>query len=414
MANIRVLSVSISGDKELVQTLRIFSKLVTRSTKTAKSRQQENIWLNKSEQLIADRLQATRLRGAIGKRETADYALSPTSSIVKLLYKASISEAQTPYAPTRVELKASTQGETTIGQITIGGAKKDFAIPGTDKSITTKSIYKKIGVMGTGYLVDLDPRLAGAGSERVTDLVFNDYFKKSPELFNMFYSKASTLLYTTTVGTDQKLVFLQTPRDKFTPEFFKATRYKKSIVISIRKSYFDNITKVIASSTLSSIDNSVVPVKETFTVGGVSHSVDVIPRSSLQGTVVQAIRSSDGGVNIKVPQPAKQPKEINNAQKFISASQWTALVQQRLGNSMLTFGDPEPPEIKERSGRFRRSVQVTANYRTKILQYTYNPLYRSLEHYGYHPELQVERAIREVAQQLYAREFSIIRRGGLA
>lgn len=101
-------------------------------------------------------------------------------------------------------------------------------------------------------------------------------------------------------------------------------------------------------------------------------------------------------------------------QKFISSAQWTFLVQRRLGDSMLSFGDPEPPDIKERSGRFRRSVNVTANYRTKTIQYTYNPLYRSLEHYGYHPELQVERSIRQVAQDLYAREFSIIRRGTLA
>jgi hypothetical protein len=101
-------------------------------------------------------------------------------------------------------------------------------------------------------------------------------------------------------------------------------------------------------------------------------------------------------------------------QKFISSAQWTYLVQKRLGDSMLSFGEPEPPDIKERSGRFRQSVDVTANYRTKTIQYTYNPLYRSLQHYGYRPELQVERSIRQVAQDLYAREFSILRRGGLS
>ena len=108
------------------------------------------------------------------------------------------------------------------------------------------------------------------------------------------------------------------------------------------------------------------------------------------------------------------PVNKANPQKFISSAQWTVLVQRRLGDSMLSFGDPEPPEIKERSGRFRKSVDVTANYRTKTIQYTYNPLYRSLEHYGYHPELQVERSIRQVAQDLYARAFSIRRRGDLA
>lgn len=119
---------------------------------------------------------------------------------------------------------------------------------------------------------------------------------------------------------------------------------------------------------------------------------------------------------VKYKNPPKQSDTVSapKPQKFISSAQWTFLVQKRLGDSMLSFGDPEPPDIKERSGRFRRSVDVTANYRTKTIQYSYNPLYRSLQHYGYRPELQVERSIRQVAQDLYAREFSIIRRGGLA
>lgn len=98
-----------------------------------------------------------------------------------------------------------------------------------------------------------------------------------------------------------------------------------------------------------------------------------------------------------------------NRQQFISGVQWTALTQKRLGETMLRLGEAEPPELKERTGRFRSSVQVFANYRTRLLQYTYNPLYRSLQKYGYKPDLQVETAIREVAQQLYAQKFNITR-----
>ena len=124
---------------------------------------------------------------------------------------------------------------------------------------------------------------------------------------------------------------------------------------------------------------------------------------------------SRGTIKYKNPKQATAvPANAPKPQKFISSAQWTYLVQKRLGDSMLSFGEPEPPDIKERSGRFRQSVDVTANYRTKTIQYTYNPLYRSLQHYGYRPELQVERSIRQVAQDLYAREFSILRRGGLS
>lgn len=110
----------------------------------------------------------------------------------------------------------------------------------------------------------------------------------------------------------------------------------------------------------------------------------------------------------------EEEKTAKSLQQFISAAQWTALVQRRLGDTMLRVGDPAPPDLKERSGRFRESVSVQANYRTRTLQYAYNPLYRSLEHYGYHPEQQIERAIRQVAQETYAKQFSIFRKGTLA
>ena len=96
-------------------------------------------------------------------------------------------------------------------------------------------------------------------------------------------------------------------------------------------------------------------------------------------------------------------------QRFISGAQWTALTQQRLGQTMSRFGPPDPPDLKERSGRFRGSVQVSADYRRRLLQYTYNPLYSSLEQYGYRPDVQVQTAIREVAQSLYTQQFNIRR-----
>lgn len=104
----------------------------------------------------------------------------------------------------------------------------------------------------------------------------------------------------------------------------------------------------------------------------------------------------------------------NNLKRFINEAEWSALVQARLGDSMLRPGDPAPPDIKERSGTFRRSVKVRPNYRTKTLTYEYNKDYRGLEHYGYHPERQVERAIRQVAQEKYATQFQILRRGILS
>lgn len=170
---------------------------------------------------------------------------------------------------------------------------------------------------------------------------------------------------------------------------------QKEIEISqdIAKSLADQFA-AFSPSVLAFLDSYSLNLSRTYDVGSL-----LVSRGKIKDTSKITI-----GKTVNKPKP----------QQFISSAQWTFLVQKRLGDSMLSFGDPEPPDIKERSGRFRRSVNVTANYKTKIIQYAYNPLYRSLEHYGYHPELQVERSIRQVAQDLYAREFSIVRRGTLA
>lgn len=95
-------------------------------------------------------------------------------------------------------------------------------------------------------------------------------------------------------------------------------------------------------------------------------------------------------------------------QSFLSTIQWTALVQARLGKSMERLGEPDPPDIKERTGRFRSSVLVSPDYKRDKIRFTYMPLYTSLERYGYNPDLQVKTAITEVAQQQFGRAFKII------
>ncbi len=124
----------------------------------------------------------------------------------------------------------------------------------------------------------------------------------------------------------------------------------------------------------------------------------------LAGSII--VKNVNNFLDIKAP-TIKQKKDTT--QQFISSAQWTALVQKRLGDTMLRAGEPAAPNLKERSGRFRASVQIIANYRTNLLQYSYNPFLDSLQAYGYRPDLQVARATREVAQQLYARKFNIIR-----
>ena len=103
------------------------------------------------------------------------------------------------------------------------------------------------------------------------------------------------------------------------------------------------------------------------------------------------------------------PTKKRERQRFISGVQLTQLVQRRLGRTMRKFGEPQTPELTERSGRFRTSVEVIANYRKNIISYRYNPIYDNLDKYGYKPSEQVGKATREVVQALFARAFNIVK-----
>lgn len=119
------------------------------------------------------------------------------------------------------------------------------------------------------------------------------------------------------------------------------------------------------------------------------------------------ITNEDGGT-FTVRQP-KEGKPKTPLQTFISSVQLTQLVQKRLGETMEKAGLATPPDFKERTGRFRRSVQIIADYRRSVMRFYYNPLYRANEQYGYQPDQQVETATREVVQTLFSRKFNIIR-----
>lgn len=117
---------------------------------------------------------------------------------------------------------------------------------------------------------------------------------------------------------------------------------------------------------------------------------------------------------------SRTPKNISGAanfpdrkpassQKFISQVQLTALVQDRLRKTMQSAGAASPPDLKNRTGRFIASVRAIPNYRKSIITYFLNPIYTSLEQYGYRPGQQIEQATREVAVGIYKQRFNIVR-----
>lgn len=112
---------------------------------------------------------------------------------------------------------------------------------------------------------------------------------------------------------------------------------------------------------------------------------------------------------VKVMAATSRTRRQLTPQRFISGVQIAKLVQKRLLQTMQKGGEASPPELAERTGRFRNSVQILANYKKSIIAFKYNPLYDSLKKYGYMPDQQVATATREVVQALFARAFNIVK-----
>lgn len=101
------------------------------------------------------------------------------------------------------------------------------------------------------------------------------------------------------------------------------------------------------------------------------------------------------------------------AQKFISGAQISALVRRRLGQKMPKGPRRGPPLseniLTERTGRFRSSVQVIPDYRRSIMNFFYDPIYKTFIGTSRDPDKFVGDTVREVVQQLYSRNFLVTR-----
>lgn len=411
----KIISIDISGIPEANKLIDSYAEAVTSKDINARETDNRQRILEK---YVANKLGAKLVNGKIGQKQSVDYLVPGNSSLIKALYADLQNNQDIP-----VEFKgATTSGGVTIGRITIGDQKSlespSEINPFTAKSIKQNVLGKRLGGK-EGYLVDLDPNLSEATDKSA--YIFDNYFKKDKRLLDLFYNKASTMLlannYYLNDTKGSRLIGLVIPKKYFTSAFFKATIVDKAIVVSIKDNFQNNFIKDLNQSYLE-VNKAKKGYKKSFTIGGKVYKIDYLP--VIKGSevfsmeITNSIKSRPIDTFILRAELPKKAKEKPKPQKFISGAQWTYLVQQRLGESMLNFGNPEPPDLKERSGRFRRSITISANYKTKIIQYTYNPLYRALEHYGYHPELQIERSIKSVAQDLYAREFNILRKGTLA
>lgn len=96
--------------------------------------------------------------------------------------------------------------------------------------------------------------------------------------------------------------------------------------------------------------------------------------------------------------------------RFMSTEQLTPIFQAVVLSKLNKSGPPRPPMLTSRTGRFIENLQITQiNYKNRIIQYYSNPIYYSLEKYGYRVEETLTGSIREITQQLFSRQFNLVR-----
>ena len=100
--------------------------------------------------------------------------------------------------------------------------------------------------------------------------------------------------------------------------------------------------------------------------------------------------------------------------RFLSNAQLSAILQKRLAQTMPRYPEPSKPTPRYVTGKLARSFQVMANYRTGLMGYLNTPPAS-----GYVDELNqngwmldktlVEPTIRQITQQLFGRQFRVLR-----
>ena len=100
--------------------------------------------------------------------------------------------------------------------------------------------------------------------------------------------------------------------------------------------------------------------------------------------------------------------------RFVSNVQLSTILQQRLSQRMPRYPEPQRPTPRHITGKLANSFQLMANYRTGVMGYFNTPpasgYVDELNQNGWMlDETLVEPTIRVITQQLFGRQFKVLR-----
>ena len=110
----------------------------------------------------------------------------------------------------------------------------------------------------------------------------------------------------------------------------------------------------------------------------------------------------------------RQKKAKQTRGQFISNAQLSAILQKRLTQTMPRYPEPSRPTPRYITGKLAQSFQIMANYRTGIMGYLNTPpvsgYVELLNQGGWQlDKTLVEPTIRQITQQLFGRQFRVLR-----
>jgi len=297
---------------------------------------------------------------------------------------------------------------------------------GSGQTKTTIGRSRLTDTLKSAALEQFGSKAAELTKKRVSTLNRNkgaklfEVLRSDPKLFNEFYRKSRFLNLAKQSGNGPVTVTsILIPKSDFKipPLNIRYSTSKEAIFLSLDSPFERALINELSNKPLIRISEA----KASAFIEG----FEKLKNNKSSYATLRTRAKKDNKFKISIPTGGSIPlvtakvktsSQIGDEKKtgrFISKVQMTALVQKAVVRRMPKGPRRGPPlsddVLTYRSGDFARSVQITLlNYKTSVIRFFYDPVYQVHEPTRSPSDL-IESSIREVTQQLYGRQFNILR-----
>lgn len=384
MANIRLSALDIQVDDKI---LKAYDEYINTADVTVRSDKQRFL-----ETAMASLYNAKRIAG--NPPLVPDYYVEPESLIegIAPFYQREKS------GQLNVEAKFQRKSESSKTSTTIGGrvsTEIEPQIRGKDKGFQPgEDLYSYIR-----------SELNISGGTQL----FNYLADKAPKFHSEAYEKAKNLTIFTKASGSVLAYQIYFPRSKFIAGIFGASVTADNDTQSLSFSYYLNNSfekSLILAAQASLFKTSLEEFRSLEYSSRVTRKKISFGRKSTQTINIYWPQTNSIPVaNIRTKIPKNAVLEDTSLLDITGYVIGRTRLRMRRG-----AGTPKPPNIYNRTGTFKDSIQVEyVSARSEMLDYFFKPHYMSLERHGYQIQSLVEGSIRAIAQEKFARQFGLKR-----